>query len=292
MVLINAKNNDNAVSPVIGTILLVMITVVLVAIVAIAVMGMAGNQSGYVVGVTVGAADSGNDAVVTLYSSKNLPELVKVEVIDAGSSLGEFVEVWNGTAGSAPVGVPFTAKKVARPAEEMQSYSTELSVRGTFADGTEQVLLMQDVIFSGVEEVVEGPTIAFDNKVEWGYQYSIEPEQGSQVPVSQGTLLDFGNGEYVYVKDTGAGYWKGNVEAGYKRSQFMNTVGSGGAFIPVDITPEKIQSEQSLNSATTSITTSDPIGTVYRDGKGTLYMMISPANWGTNRVIKIGSITP
>jgi hypothetical protein len=155
----HTESHENAVSPAIATILIVLITVVVAAAVAVVAMGQVENHPDYVVGLTAKAAPAGNDVVVTLYGSKNLPELVKAEVIDTGSSSGKYVEVWNGTAGTAPVGVPLVAEGVARPADDRAEYATKLWVTGTFADGTEQVLLRQAVTFRNVsgtgEENVE-----------------------------------------------------------------------------------------------------------------------------------------
>ncbi|MDE2523842.1 MAG: hypothetical protein O0X96_01780 [Methanocorpusculum sp.] len=197
------KDQESAVSPTIATVLILMMTVVAVAVVAAVAMGLAGGEPDYVVGLTVKAAPAGNDAVVTLYGSRNLPDLVRVEVIDAGSSAGEFVEAWNGTAGTAPAGVPLTAKNAARPAEAMSAYTTKLWVKGTFADGTEQVLLMQTVTFTDVTVSSSGGgDIEEDDK---GFEYEItaktwtEAGFGSSGILDKNTFLKFENDEYIYM---------------------------------------------------------------------------------------------
>ncbi|MDV0441364.1 hypothetical protein McpAg1_05500 [Methanocorpusculaceae archaeon Ag1] len=258
--------------------MLVLITAVLVAIVAIAVIGMAGNQPGYVVGVTASAAPSGNDAVVTLYGSKNIPELVKVEVIDAGSSAGEYVEVWNGTAGSAPVGIPLTAKKVARPSGNMSSYATKLLVRGTFADGTEQVLLMQDAAFKGVEEVVE---YILYNKVEWKEYYDKHyDDPGETVTIPQKTLLDFGDGEYLYFIDNSDSNKR--VMKGVNRDQYWDL--RPGQCVKVDITPELVRDAISGPITSQSV---GKIKTLYNIGG---ILKINLDNYGGVNLVEIGTI--
>ena len=147
------QKKENAVSPAIATVLLVLMTVLIAAVIAVVVTGMAGDQTNYVVGLTADPAHSGGNVTVTLYGGKDLPNLVKAEVIDAGSAKGEFVEVWKGAAGTALTGVPLVAESVARPEEDRAEYVTRSMTKGTFADGTEQVLLERAVTFRGVQSV-------------------------------------------------------------------------------------------------------------------------------------------
>jgi len=205
----HTESHENAVSPAIATILIVLITVVVAAAVAVVAMGQVENQPDYVVGLTAKAAPAGNDVVVTLYGSKNLPELIKAEVIDAGSSSGKYVEVWNGTAGTAPVGVPLVAEGVARPAEDRAEYATNLWMRGTFADGTEQVLLRQVVTFRNVsgtgeenvepsgdiEDYIEFPTIVKGDSQKITISIKTQKKEGYTIEVKRvhdGTIVDFG----------------------------------------------------------------------------------------------------
>lgn len=150
------QKKENAVSPAIATVLLVLMTVLIAAVIAVVVTGMAGDQTNYVVGLTADPAQSGGNVTVTLYGGKDLPNLVKAEVIDAGSAKGEFVEVWKGAAGTALTGVPLVAESVARPEEDRAEYATRIMTKGTFADGTEQVLLERAVTFRGVQSVGTG----------------------------------------------------------------------------------------------------------------------------------------
>lgn len=149
------QKKENAVSPAIATVLLVLMTVLLAAVIAAVVLGMTGDQTDYVVGLTADPAQSGGNVTVTLYGGKDLPNLVKAEVIDAGSAKGEFVTVWEGAAGTALAGVPLVAESVARPEEDRAEYATRILTKGTFADGTEQVLLERAVTFRGVQRVGE-----------------------------------------------------------------------------------------------------------------------------------------
>lgn len=144
------QKKENAVSPAIATVLLVLMTVLIAAVIAVVVTGMAGDQTNYVVGLTADPAQSGGNVTVTLYGGKDLPNLVKAEVTDAGSAKGEFVEVWKGAAGTALTGVPLVAESVARPEEDRAEYATRIMTKGTFADGTEQVLLERAVTFRNV----------------------------------------------------------------------------------------------------------------------------------------------
>lgn len=199
----NRNNEDNAVSPAIATILIVLMTVVAAAAAAVVVMGMADTQPDYVVGLTVKAAPAGSDAVVTLYGSRDIPSLVRLEVIDAGSSSGAFVEAWNGAAGTAPVGVPLTATGVARPAEEMPSYATNVWVKGTFADGTDQVLLMQAVTFTnaapaGSDDEDAGPEYTLNNVKTWE---EIKMQVNGGATLEKGLLIKFKDGSYLCVLD-------------------------------------------------------------------------------------------
>ncbi|MFA4876915.1 MAG: type IV pilin N-terminal domain-containing protein [Methanoregula sp.] len=72
------KKNDEAVSPVIGVILMVAITVILAAVIAAFVFGMAGNiQSSKTVGVTL-TLDRNNNAVATVSGGPDLAALTLV----------------------------------------------------------------------------------------------------------------------------------------------------------------------------------------------------------------------
>ncbi len=265
----NRNNEDNAVSPAIATILIVLMTVIAAAAAAVVVMGMADTQPDYVVGLIVKAAPAGADAVVTLYGSRDIPGLVRLEVIDAGSSSGAFVEAWNGAAGTAPVGVPLTAKGVARPAEEMPSYATNVWVKGTFADGTDQVLLMQAVTFTngelagsdvGDEYVGPGYTIIAQ---EWSEYYNANKWS---ISLPKDTLLQFHDG-YVFVTSQYSydPHWLNVDDINTLNAQdfLQKSLGTHSGFV-LDLSEEKISNAQEVDSLPSS--PSDEVGTLVKYG--------------------------
>ncbi|MFA4823732.1 MAG: type IV pilin N-terminal domain-containing protein [Methanoregula sp.] len=79
------KKNEEAVSPVIGVILMVAITVILAAVIAAFVFGMAGNiQSTKTVGMTL-TSNATNYGVATITGGPDLNSLTQVNVsIDGG----------------------------------------------------------------------------------------------------------------------------------------------------------------------------------------------------------------
>ena len=119
--------NENAVSPVIGVLLMVMITVVLAAVIAAFVFGMSGNiQKSYVVAITLSQPNSTHIALTNM----------------GGQDVGRLVSI-NVTGDLVP-----SADKLKAPVGSTQTY--ELGARvgpkhiiavGLFKDGTEQVLL-------------------------------------------------------------------------------------------------------------------------------------------------------
>jgi len=108
------RKNDEAVSPVIGVILMVAITVILAAVIAAFVFGMSGNISKTkIVAVTAQQPDA-NRITVTYQGGQ-----------DAGSFTSGFVEV---TAGNASCAGGFDGKD-------------HVVATGAFGDGSSQVLL-------------------------------------------------------------------------------------------------------------------------------------------------------
>jgi flagellin-like protein len=121
--------NDEAVSPVIGVILMVAITVILAAVIAAFVFGMAGNiNKTKVVSITVQRTDSAN-VVVTNMGGQDVTTLTGATItVDGGSAealgvtVGSSAEVGTETDGAA-----------------------HIVVTGEFSDGTQQVLLDTNV---------------------------------------------------------------------------------------------------------------------------------------------------
>ena len=133
-------NNEEAVSPVIGVILMVAITVILAAVIAAFVFGMAGNISKTkVVAVTAQKPDSGHISV-TYQGGQDAASVSAINVsVDGATSVNPYLTTatngWmNSGTGSLKVGCntialgTFTAK-------------THVVATGTFTDGTQQVLL-------------------------------------------------------------------------------------------------------------------------------------------------------
>lgn len=154
--------NDSAVSPVIGTILLVAITVVLVAVIAAVVMGMANQPEPKQVGLTVepslslGATGPPithyRTVTVTIFGGKDVNELryLNVSVGGADGTVSAVVQSWglvssrlypyeiSGIVGQRllylPIPVPGTGSG------KREYTDVPVIVTGTFSDGTTQVL--------------------------------------------------------------------------------------------------------------------------------------------------------
>ena len=141
----NFKQNEEAVSPVIGVILMVAITVILAAVIAAFVFGMTGNvQTQKTVAVT--ASQNANDIVVNYKggTDANTLNFLKVTVNDEttakycfiDSTLTTSADSTSGLDTSAQVPVGATMKIAGGTAER-----NHVVVVGHFMDGTDQVLL-------------------------------------------------------------------------------------------------------------------------------------------------------
>jgi archaeal type IV pilus assembly protein PilA len=117
--------NDEAVSPVIGVILMVAITVILAAVIAAFVFGMAGNiqKTKFV---TATAYHEGTQIIVMYQGGQDasLVSSLKAEIVD----------------GSASITIP---NAVGKSKSFSGTYSTKqhVIVTGTFTDGTTQIIL-------------------------------------------------------------------------------------------------------------------------------------------------------
>ena len=134
---------DEAVSPVIGTILLVAITVVLVAIVAAVVMGMVGGigQSkdvGIIINPYVnGSSDGGY--TLTMMSGKDTTSLTNVTsfmVTGEETYEQDATPTGNGQITEGAIGKTYYVKM----ASGAVGKSGQLTITGTFADGTQAVI--------------------------------------------------------------------------------------------------------------------------------------------------------
>jgi len=123
---------DDAVSPVIGVILMVAITVILAAVIAAFVFGMAGNvQKTKNVAFTVErASNSATAIIITAQGGKDAGEVDSVAVIvgtqaavEGPTTIGSFKRISGATAGE----------------------KTKVVVTATFDDGTKQVVVDTNV---------------------------------------------------------------------------------------------------------------------------------------------------
>jgi len=129
-IMVSTKKNEEAVSPVIGVILMVAVTVILAAIIAAFVFGMAGNiQSSKTIGLTLTQNATGG-AVVTVQGGTSLPELSNMTyTLDGGAEV-----LFN------PVPTyPLTAGKVVTNLASVTG--KRMIIIGKFTDGSTQILL-------------------------------------------------------------------------------------------------------------------------------------------------------
>jgi len=126
------RENDEAVSPVIGTILMVAITVILAAVIAAFVFGMAGNvQTTKTVAAT--ATQQGNNITVTYQGGADHQSVENLTVIVTASDTGES---FNETSDGKPqVGRSWTFVGNGTPGRD------HVVVVAEFTDGTSQVVL-------------------------------------------------------------------------------------------------------------------------------------------------------
>lgn len=118
--------NDEAVSPVIGVILMVAITVILAAVIAAFVFGMAGNVSKTKVVSVTAQRTSANTIAVTNMGGQDVSALSSIAITGDSSITGTTL----GTGVGNTNDVATTSSSNAR-----------IIVTGTFSDGTSQVLL-------------------------------------------------------------------------------------------------------------------------------------------------------
>ena len=123
------KKNDEAVSPVIGVILMVAITVILAAVIAAFVFGMAGNiQKTKVVAVT-GQRLGPNTVSVTFQGGQDATSLVAICWTVGGNN----VALWVTPTGQTSIPVGNTSTITAPTSSHVMGI-------GTFTDGSSQVI--------------------------------------------------------------------------------------------------------------------------------------------------------
>lgn len=149
----NFKQNEEAVSPVIGVILMVAITVILAAVIAAFVFGMTGNVQGTKV-VSIGSKLNNNDIVLTVNGGADLPTLNQLTItIDGGmddvTSVtygGDEVTTFSSGASEAVITPPEGQKfkvgdTINLVADDETPLSGRLLVVGKWTDGAEQIIL-------------------------------------------------------------------------------------------------------------------------------------------------------
>ena len=132
-IMVSTKKNEEAVSPVIGVILMVAVTVILAAIIAAFVFGMAGNiQSSKDVGVTL-TRNSSSFGVLTIQGGTSLSQLSEINYTINGGSEKEFLPV-----ATSPVSAGKTYGT--RDTADVPTGSRVIII-GHFTDGSNQVLI-------------------------------------------------------------------------------------------------------------------------------------------------------
>lgn len=125
------NNNSEAVSPVIGVILMVAITVILAAVIAAFVFGMAGQiQSTKTIAVTM----TQKDATTVTYTNMGGPDVAQLDHIDITGDIEPPTAPATNT-------LPITTGGTKTITTTALAGSKHIVVVGTFKDGTEQVLL-------------------------------------------------------------------------------------------------------------------------------------------------------
>ncbi|PKL55756.1 MAG: type IV pilin [Methanomicrobiales archaeon HGW-Methanomicrobiales-6] len=145
------RENEDAVSPVIGVILMVAITVILAAVIAAFVFGMGGSvESNKVVAAT--AQLQGENVVVTYQGGADNDQVAWLRIyVDNGSDTKVTKYVYNTTGGKTDIkdtkpvigtdwkdGAPEVGVKISAPAVPGK---TLVTVVARFTDGKEQVIL-------------------------------------------------------------------------------------------------------------------------------------------------------
>ncbi|MEN6518919.1 MAG: type IV pilin N-terminal domain-containing protein [Methanospirillum sp.] len=134
------KSKEDAVSPVIGVILMVAVTVILAAVIAAFVFGMGSNvQTGRVVAAT--AQVVGTNVVVTYQGGQNAAEVASLTAKYTTSAAGATATDMAPTAWAANPIVGSTATVTYVPA----TGPWHITVTATFTDGKTQVILDTNV---------------------------------------------------------------------------------------------------------------------------------------------------
>ncbi len=131
-------NNDEAVSPVIGVILMVAITVILAAVIAAFVFGLAGSTgTAKNVGMTI-AQNSSGVAYVTIQGGTDLPSMndLAYTLNGSGGTPTNMVQ-----ASGAALTYPLTVGQTVFTAVDEDVTGSRVTIIGKFSDGSTQVML-------------------------------------------------------------------------------------------------------------------------------------------------------
>ena len=165
------RKNEEAVSPVIGVILMVAITVILAAVIAAFVFGMAGNIQKTKVVAASASRVSSNSVYVTLQGGQDASSLISLNFTEngqaaaivssnlpttvagtgpAGTNVGipyynGAALVWNGADSSVVLGAGVTSLPVGTIIEMYAPTTSQVEVIGGFADGSTQVILQTTI---------------------------------------------------------------------------------------------------------------------------------------------------
>ena len=137
--------NDEAVSPVIGVILMVAITVILAAVIAAFVFGMAGGvQKTKVVAATV--RQTGNDIIVTYNGGQDDATLAGMTILSpTGTAYNVTGVVGSTTCVVTVIGTPIVSKPSVGCTATLTNNGTaaqdKVTVTGIFTDGSRQVIM-------------------------------------------------------------------------------------------------------------------------------------------------------
>jgi len=160
--MMNFRENEDAVSPVIGVILMVAITVILAAVIAAFVFGMTGDMPDATKNVVINVKRiAGDNIAITIQGGTDLPRLkyLKTTITDSdGAEKGEYytavaddgkksIKKGSGAsetdvskAGAFTVGSVWSTATDATDAPLAEGKSQHVIVVGVFNDGAEQIL--------------------------------------------------------------------------------------------------------------------------------------------------------
>ncbi len=132
------RENEDAVSPVIGVILMVAITVILAAVIAAFVFGMTGNIQGTKV-VSIGSKLDGDNIVLTINGGPDLSTLQELRITLGGENVTDVA--YNNV--SVTVSYPPLRKnfKVGDTITIKDNNKGRLLVVGKWSDGAEQIII-------------------------------------------------------------------------------------------------------------------------------------------------------